>query len=345
MRRNAVNPARGALTLLSLFAVLGGCALVDQKPDEVVVRQPGNRAYDDPIAVAKLAPGQLPFAILSENAYFDVESRDLLRDKLKQQCGLGDDEIAKLVRRRNTREGCERLPHPGWTMWPDFPRGETWCAATHNGLHVEVWEKSAAPRTIAVVFRGTEFTDLHDWEANLRWFLRFLPWFEDQYSVVGKRLAGDVERELLARLARDPKALDGVEIVSTGHSLGGGLAQNFAYAFPPKGAQSSVRPVARVYAFDPSPVTGWSAVASDVREVNAAKLATARIFEHGEVLAFIRLAISYVLPPSKEAPAVSEIRYNFVAKHNPVTNHSMRRLALGMMEAVGEQIPPSCGDR
>jgi hypothetical protein len=52
---------------------------------------------------------------------------------------------------------------------------------------------------------------------------------------------------------------------ATGHSLRGGLAQQLAYA------QRSVKDLPRitmVYAFDPSPVTGFYSVDETLREKN-----------------------------------------------------------------------------
>ena len=72
-----------------------------------------------------------------------------------------------------------------------------------------------------------------------------------------------------------------------------------------------------------------------IREKNAIGLNTDRVFEHGEILAYIRLVISYVMPPSAINPAITEIRYNFNESFNPFSSHSMRDLACDLTEAGG----------
>ena len=89
-----------------------------------------------------------------------------------------------------------------------------------------------------------------------------------------------------------------------------------------------------VSTFDPSPVTGWSSVKPQaLRTANAEGLNTDRVFEHGEILAYIRLVISYVMPPRQTNPAITEIRCNFNESFNPFSSHSMRDLACDLTEA------------
>jgi hypothetical protein len=89
--------------------------------------------------------------------------------------------------------------------------------------------------------------------------------------------------------------------------------------------------------FDPSPVTGWSSVPSKTRGQNAEGLTINRVFEHGEVLSYIRLATSLVRPPSERDPAIREIRFNFDPSVDFIENHSMHILAEGLRKAKGGQ--------
>jgi hypothetical protein len=100
-----------------------------------------------------------------------------------------------------------------------------------------------------------------------------------------------------------------------------------------------------VYAFDPSPVTGWSSVDRELRTTNANGLAIDRVFEHGEILAYVRLLLSYVNPPSAAHPGIREIRYNFVTSPNFVRSHSMRLLACGLIDASGQARLPQLFER
>jgi len=232
-------------------------------------------------------------------------------------------------------------------MWDSFPSSDLIQEALRVGLFVEVWEKQSSPAMIAVVFRGTEFTSWKDWVSNLRWFLRFVPFHEDQYTVVSKR----VGQEFVDRLVQRRPDLRGdgtktVRIVAAGHSLGGGLAQHLSYSMPLTSSDGTPAPrVSNVYAFDPSPVTGWFSVASELRTTNAARLWIDRVFEHGEILAYIRLLLSYANPPSAAHPSVQEIRYNFVQSANPFSSHSMRLLACALIDASGQARLPQLLER
>jgi hypothetical protein len=77
--------------------------------------------------------------------------------------------------------------------------------------------------------------------------------------------------------------------------------------------------------FDPSPVTGWSSLPWKTRRQNAEGLTIDRVFEHGEVLSYVRLATSLVWPPSERNPAIREIRFNFGSAARP----SARETAAG----------------
>ena len=58
-----------------------------------------------------------------------------------------------------------------------------------------------------------------------------------------------------------------------------------------------------------------------------------RTFEHGEILAYVRLLLGYANPPTRVNPAIRQIRFNFVKSVNPFGSHSMRRLAFELLNA------------
>lgn len=308
-----------------------------QQSDEILVREPGNRTYQlkQGAELIALAKALWESAILSENIYFgdwikDASGwRSLLKDEVKLPPPTPSNYEAACM--PGERGG--RLPLPGWAFWGNFPSPDLVKKAEETGLYVEVWEKKTSnKRIIAVIFKGSQFKSWRDWLSNLRWFWfwfeRFIPFYRDQYTVVAKGLGKEFVEEFIRRgYGRSSH----VSITAAGHSLGGGLAQEFAYSLP---LHPQVPRVSYVCAFNPSPVTGWYGVDKDVRIHNARGLMIDRVFEHGEILAYLRLLLSYLYPPSASNPSIREIRVNFVRSWNFLTNHGMRSLVCGLLKIL-----------
>ncbi|MBK8376042.1 MAG: hypothetical protein IPL18_14805, partial [Sphingomonadales bacterium] len=155
----------------------------NQPATEVLVRDPAKRTYNPPEQAADYAPLHWEYAVMSSAAY----------EKARMRAQPARESDAKA-----TSSTIHKLP--GWTRWVDFPSEGLLKKLKSSGLYVDVWERQEQPKVIAVIFEGTNFTSVSDWRANLRWFLRFLPSFEDQYTIA----ADEVARELYERLATNP---------------------------------------------------------------------------------------------------------------------------------------------
>jgi hypothetical protein len=325
----ARSVARGSILRACLaiaVALLSGCAF--QASDVVLIREPGNRLYSDPQPVRDEARQLADYAAMSANAYDSVwrDSTTLPRPRAVTSAGVDPEAVRR----------CEADPTPlpldGWMRWSKpkfaFPSQALIDESYEVGLFFEVWEKlNVDPPLIAIAFRGTEGDSWRDWATNFQWLLKWLPGWKDQYEVVRNGVRQELIAELAKRLREPDLASRKPRIVTTGHSLGGGLAQQLAYALLDEASPPAIPAIAEVFAFDSSPVTGWYSVRDDLRHRNAEHLRIERVFEHGEALAFVRLLFSYLYPPSATAPAIAEVRFNFNQSWNPFGDHGMRGLA------------------
>lgn len=124
--------------------------------------------------------------------------------------------------------------------------------------------------------------------------------------------------------ALNAKFGNGLKIFAAGHSLGGGLAQHAGY---------SAYGISDVYAFNPSPVTGFYSIEAHVREKIVKNLRVLRMYEHGEVLAYCRLVLRPFYPLSYRDPSIVEIRFNF-GTGDAVSEHSMTMFARGFQAST-----------
>ena len=285
----------GWIFSMVLLLVTGGCTTLRQTPDQIYVRDAGCRLLQGPRPTAPQAAWDWPFARLSQTAY---AARSNLPDPA---AGI--------------------LTTAGWRRWENFPSDALLRQIEESNLRVEVWDRRD-PAMVVVAFGGTVFTNARDWLANLRWFI---PWHDDEYTKVVREVGPAFVQEF-ARRARLPENahFSSATILSTGHSLGGGLAQQFAYALPitPAGPR-----VSKVLAFDPSPVTGFYSVDKATRDHNKIGLSIERTYERGEVLAFLRAAVSVIYPPTSVDPAIWGVRYSLFDAVNPISGHSIVELA------------------
>jgi pimeloyl-ACP methyl ester carboxylesterase len=199
----------------------------------------------------------------------------------------------------------------GLCLEADSPKGRIL-----DGLGVQVWTRgrpvSPFCSEIVLAFRGTDRKQTDDWLSNIRWVTRGLHLY-DQYEQVQDHVGPIVERVKRYRCYREGRT----EIVAVGHSLGGGLAQQAAYR------NKGVR---RVFAFDPSFVTGYFDLDPDDRVRNSKGLRIERIYEHGEILAYPRLLLRNIYPPAACDPQIRHIRFNLLGSGSVFAQHSLQTL-------------------
>ena len=198
-----------------------------------------------------------------------------------------------------------------------------------SGLYFDLWSNKQE-RISVIAFRGTDGP--LDFYSNFHWLTKYLP-FETQYQKV-RNATPKLVSWLQQKNAQDHM------IYTTGHSLGGGLAQYALY---------SHKLIKEAYAFNSSPVTGWSDIDEKTREINVVGNKVVRVHENKEVLEFFRLLMkmTYVFNPRpNENPYFVEYRFNFSsnesqnacsrksASYSRVKQHEMIGLAQGLVERV-----------
>lgn len=268
-----------------------------------------------------------PFAAMSELTYTVPEEK---RERIGAR--------AKLAK---------YLADEGWEKMTD-ERFQPTQRAKDCGLYYDIWQNETYnPTVISIAVRGTELTTLGDWHSNLWWATRFTSGGENQYDILpdpselGRLMSHYAEQQ------RDPNAKR-VVFISTGHSLGGGLAQTVRYAYPDQ--------VLQTYAFDSSPVTAFSSPLGmkethSTEEIRQHRQSlrellplqgfpaqrTLRCYEKGEILAFKRSFLKTFYPIDD---LILEARFNFNSAAGLVRNHAMAQFALGLVAASKESTAP-----
>lgn len=220
----------------------------------------------------------------------------------------------------------EFIPVNGWQMLnegslPPVPPPKFKSQKNIKGLKYQVWYSSNNGKTrAALVFKGTTFTFLNDWICNLRWatlnpvgkriFYYFLWDYYHQVQVVTPLLIENTQKMLPGHT---------IEFIATGHSLGGGLAQQAAY---------SCDHIKKVIVFDPSPVTGYKDIKKELRVLYEKGIDTSRVYHKGEILSYIRNFIRvFILPLSTINPSIKEYQYSFL-NGSAIKKHAIRDFAL-----------------
>jgi hypothetical protein len=216
-----------------------------------------------------------------------------------------------------------------------------------SGPSFQVWARTRSSHTdrdacseVSIAFRGTVGWNGGDWFSNAD---RFGSPYDDYYHQLRRNIDG-----IISSIKRLPCYRLATQIVSTGHSLGGGLAQLAALANKRTGPR-----ITKVFAFDPSPVTGAHLVDKQLLQANAEGLTIDRIYQLGEVLSYARGVIQEY-PSSKPGcdPFVRTVKFDAVSSGSAVGLHGINPLAIQMVQASYDgdlqlpyHTPPSPGCR
>ena len=188
------------------------------------------------------------------------------------------------------------------------------------GLFYHAWKRETAGNTeVLLSFRGTwGFKDW--WYGNSYWFRRF---FTDNHQYARARAYAEKAVRYFEEHRVAGKAL---KFSTTGHSLGGGLAQAVLYDRPNTFTQA--------YAFAPTSATAYTTR----RDKSPFAICNCngtdpepriyRIYESYEILANLRIFHKLIFAPE---PWVNEVRFNYASGSNPIAQHSMARFALTLM--------------
>ena len=170
---------------------------------------------------------------------------------------------------------------------------------------------------VALVFAGTD--GLGDIWSNLFWVTQYWPGGWNQYDLA--RTLGPAIKEFADQFFSGKK----VNVITAGHSLGGGLAHQAAYA---------TEGIDTVYAFDSSSVTGFYSVDKEIRDKNKIGMRIFRIHERGEILGYLRSFMALFYPVVEKNPQIIEAAVNFDSGTG-LSEHSIENLACALVEHGG----------
>ena len=311
-------------------------------------------------AATWLSPYYAPYALQAAAAYIDVKQLDLTRGVSQQPPLAGPDVELAVARSTNDEDGAKaaRRYLRAWqyqfgsegylTCFESDPdclkaiQKDGWTFAVSGGPTFQVWARSRFPQKpgaacseVSIAFRGSTLLTA-DWISNLDPATGYFA--DDYYRQLRRNVDAIIKK--ITTLDCYKRARNRPQIVSVGHSLGGGLAQMAALANNPARPQ-----IAKVFAFDPSPVTGASYVDKYVLSQNVRGLEIDRVYQSGEALQGLRKYAQQF--PYKTSPCVRTVVYDAIPPAGPIALHNMPGLAREMVRLTSRrdfQLPYSVPD-
>lgn len=319
-------------TILTLVVAMGVFALtacsnafLEDCPDRVLNDDTKTRFRTSHFRIqladtASAANHVLPLALMAAYAYTDGPG-----------CARGGNfETGEALRWREAL-GAATNSDAGWRLEPSL--GSPGGCEDEQGLMFHVWVRHTETRDEVVLsFRGTN--GWNDWWYGNLWPV--VHFFTDDHQYGRARAAAE---HVIATLTERASAAGRPPPIfrTTGHSLGGGLAQHVLYSHP--------TPVLQAIVFDPSHVTGFVSLGRDLRvegcscraELNT-EARILRVYESHEILSWLRFPHKVMFPPERH---VQELRFPFERSWNLVTQHGMASLAHHLKDAGRASIPQS----
>ena len=203
--------------------------------------------------------------------------------------------------------------------------------ATPGGPAFHVWARTRFPQKegascseVSIAFRGTVLS-MSDWISNLDPVTGFAT--DNHYRQLRRNIDAIIKK--ITTLDCYRRAKNRPQIVSVGHSLGAGLAQFSGLANHPG------RPrISKVFAFDPSPITGAGYIDKAVLAQNAAGLEIDRIYQSGEALQGLRRYTQQF--PKSNAPCVRTVVLDLLRPTGAVGLHNIGGLSREIIQSSYE---------
>jgi pimeloyl-ACP methyl ester carboxylesterase len=212
-------------------------------------------------------------------------------------------------------------------------RPDRWTLFSTDGLYYQVWARHHANRVcseVSIAFRGTVNSSvalvLASWSSNAHRVSRFAH-VDDEYDQLARRLDAIIEQiKQMDCYKRD------TQIVSVGHSLGGGLAEFAALA-------TKAGRIKKVFTFNSSPVTAPDLITDQTWNVNRQRLTIDRVYQEGEILSKYSAIRGQQQTPAFECdPLVRTVQVNAFRAGSPKTvfQRAVRWVSPGAYEAYEE---------
>ncbi|MDP1550452.1 MAG: hypothetical protein Q8L97_09880 [Nitrosomonas sp.] len=205
-----------------------------------------------------------------------------------------------------------------WSRWRPNDGDSIPACYSHEGLFYDTFvftDKRGDIVEAVIAFRGTENRTgemLKDWMSNISPFFGFEP---AQYQ-----LAKGLIPKLIEALRKDSP---GVRIYTTGHSLGGGLAQQAGFLS---------REVSEIVTFNTSPVTNWTHLRLE-KKVDKKYPIIYRLYHGGEGLEKARFITSTATDSQYGRHDIS-VQYE---PRSSFTGHSMKIIACAFAKLIASR--------